>query len=162
MISKLKSEQLISLLNSCFANDLYQHTAIEIISTEFVKKGKEFTLETLGKGFFKISLLGHRSKILAKYVFDEYVKKYHDQVKRYKEEENLLLPTEGNISPSAISNIKIMHLQECLLITIWGVLHHLGPNLKSSINLEDLLTLIPVQLESTDPLALKIATKINE
>jgi hypothetical protein len=56
-------------------------------------------------------------------------------VRKYKEDENLLLPTEGNILPSAISNIKITHLQECLLITIWGVVHHFGANLKSAINL---------------------------
>jgi hypothetical protein len=86
MISKLKPEQLISLLNSCFTNNLHRHAAIEIISTEFVKKGKGFDLETLSKGFFKISLLGHRSKILSKYVFEEFVKRYHDQAKKYKEE----------------------------------------------------------------------------
>lgn len=84
MISQLKPEQLISLLNSCYNNDLHSHPAIEIISTEFVKKGKGFDLETLSKGFFKISLLGHRSKILAKYVFEEFVKRYHDQARRYK------------------------------------------------------------------------------
>ena len=44
MISKLKADQLMSLLSACFNNNLYQHSSIEIISTEFVKKGKEYDL----------------------------------------------------------------------------------------------------------------------
>lgn len=161
MINKMNSNQILAVLNACFNNDLQQHPAIEIISTEFVKHAKDYDLETLAKGFLKITLLGHRSKILSKYVFEQYVKTYHDQVKKYKEEENLLLPTEGDAKPAPLINYKVIHLQECLVLAIWGVTNQLRASLKSSVSLDELLTLIPVHLESSDPLVNKLAESIN-
>lgn len=39
-------------------------------------------------------------------------------------------------------------------MTIWTILNQLNDDLKKSINLEDLLTIIPIKLESMDPMML--------
>jgi hypothetical protein len=54
-----------------------------------------------------------------------------------------------------------MHLQECLLLVLWATIKQLGENLKKEINLEQLLTLIPVKIESTEPLAIELSLNIS-
>ena len=44
LMNQLKPEQIGSLLNSCFSNELKQGAILEVVSTEFVKRGKEFSL----------------------------------------------------------------------------------------------------------------------
>lgn len=44
LINQLKPEQIVTLLNSCFSNELKQSVILEVVSTEFVKQGKEFSL----------------------------------------------------------------------------------------------------------------------
>ena len=111
-ISKLKADQIMQIINSCFSNELKNHSIVEIISTEFVKQGKSLALQQLAKGFFKITLLGHRSKILAKYVFEQFSKQYHSLSKQYKEEDTFLLPTESQQQSSGFApNFKLIHLQ---------------------------------------------------
>ncbi len=46
-------------------------------------------------------------------------------------------------------------------MTIWALTVQLGDRLKSEIKLDDLLTLIPVRLDSMDPLAIELSAIIN-
>lgn len=39
-------------------------------------------------------------------------------------------------------------------MAIWTIINQLNDDLKRSINLEDLLTIIPIKLESMDPMML--------
>lgn len=39
-------------------------------------------------------------------------------------------------------------------MTIWTIINQLNDDLKKSINLEDLLTIIPIKLDSMDPMML--------
>lgn len=56
--------------------------------------------------------------------------KYHNELKRYKEEDTFLLPTEDD-KPSEVLNLKQIHLQECLVMMIWTLTTQLGDKLKS-------------------------------
>ncbi len=85
MIEKLRAQELIQLLNTYYENDVRDQSIIEILSTEIVKKAAEYDLETLGKSLFKLTLLNHRSKVLAKYIFKEFESRYHSEMKMYKE-----------------------------------------------------------------------------
>jgi hypothetical protein len=117
-------------------------------------------LEILGKSLFKLTILGHRSKILAKYVFEQFSKKYLDAMKRYKEEGVFLLPTEEVVEPVQM-NFNQIYLQECLLMTLWAVLNQLGARTDKEIDLIAMLEIFPVKIESADPLALELSLNIN-
>lgn len=65
----------------------------------------------MGKAFFKITLLGHRSKILTKFIFQEYHERYHNDQKKYKDEGNFLLPTDSKVESIPQMNMKQIHLQ---------------------------------------------------
>ena len=69
MLDKLKFYQLVQLLDCYYRNDIRDQSVLEILSTEIIKKGADFSLEVAGKNLFKLTVLGHSSKIAAKFVF---------------------------------------------------------------------------------------------
>lgn len=81
-------------------------------------------------------------------------------MKQYKEEGVFLLPTEQKVTPLAM-NFKQIYLQECLLMALWSVTRQLGSRLEKDIDLVKLLDLIPLKIESGDPLAMELAININ-
>lgn len=85
MVNNMKSYELAELLTVFYNNDVRDKEIIEILSTAIVKKGSEFDLETLAKSLFQLTVLGHSSKVLGKYVFNQFDRKYQDEMKRYKE-----------------------------------------------------------------------------
>lgn len=161
MIEKLRAQELIQLLNTYYENDVRDQSIIEILSTEIVKKAAEYDLETLGKSLFKLTLLNHRSKVLAKYIFKEFESRYHSEMKIYKEEDVFLLPTEDKVQAVMGMNFKQIHLQECLLMMLWSINRQLEENLPNEVNMNSLLELIPLKIESGDPLAMELALNIN-
>jgi len=57
--------------------------------------------------------------------------------------------------------MKQIYLQECLLMTLWAVNKQLGSELEHTIDLEEMLLIIPIKMQSLDPLAIELAVNLN-
>lgn len=122
-LPKLKVEELTRVIDTFYANEIDKNEmkVAEVVAAEMVKRGRECGLELLGKAYFKLSLLGHKSKTLSKFVFEQYQARYHSEMKRLAEEETFLLPTDQPQIFSTV-NLRQIHLQECLVMAIWSLI----------------------------------------
>ena len=59
---------------------------------------------------FKMTLLGYRSRMMSKMVLQEFIQKYHELSKYYRNNQVLLLPTEIKETTMGL-NFKEIHLQ---------------------------------------------------
>lgn len=68
---------------------------LEMVSTAIVKIGNGFKLEELSQLLYRITVMGHKSKVFSKYVFQRYVKEYRKLMKEYKETKIQLIPDKS-------------------------------------------------------------------
>lgn len=73
-----------------------------MISTAIVKIGDGFKLEELSQLLFKTTVMGHRSRVFSKYVFQRYLKEYRKLMKEYKESKIQLIPDKSSKSSKNI------------------------------------------------------------
>ena len=162
MLDRLRAEEVVNLVDCYYENQINQRSLLQVLSTQIIKRGSDYTIQTLGKCFFKLTLLGHRSKIATKYVLQQYHVRYHSTFKKYREEEVFLLPSEGESEEVGNLNFKQIYLQECLLMTLWSIARQFGKELDKNIEMMKMFQLIPVKVESGDPLAIQLALNINK
>lgn len=81
-------------------------------------------------------------------------------MKKYKEEGAFLLPTEEEVVPQTL-NFKQIYLQECLLMVMWSVIRQSKDVLEKEIGTMKIMEIIPVKLQSRDPLPIELSRNIN-
>lgn len=112
----------------------------------------------MAKALFQLTVLGHSSKMMSKYVFQEFYQKYQDQMKKYKEEGAFLLPTEEEQPKIDFKmNFKQTYLQECLVLVLWATVKQTKQTLDKDIGIMKMMEMIPVKLESKDPLPIELS-----
>ena len=84
-LPKMEVFELLNLLDTYFSNCLPEKEPLEVLATELVKRGHEASLTDLGKAFFRLTLMGHRSKILATFCLNKNAEAYHPEEKRVQE-----------------------------------------------------------------------------
>ena len=92
----LSHEEIKTLMTSIYENYPFykvesRGNIMEMIATSIVKMGEGFKLEELTELYLRTTLLGHRSKIFSKYVFERYQKEYKNLMKQYKSEKVQLI-----------------------------------------------------------------------
>lgn len=69
VLFKLSPQQLVQLLDCYYDNDIRDQSLLEMLSTEIIRRG-DLSLEVLGKSLFKLTVLGHSSKIAAQFMLE--------------------------------------------------------------------------------------------
>ena len=101
----LNSKQTLQLINILYRNHVSDVNLLEFLSGEIIKNKEMLSLGEITQAVFKVFLLGYRSGVLVRVLFDEQKKKYHETRKKILNQDIQLLT--GKTDPNQISQTYI-------------------------------------------------------
>lgn len=87
----LTYQETIKLANMFYSNGVTNMNLLEFLASEFVKLRTQMSLYEITDAVFKLFILGYKSEVLARVLFEEQKKRYHEAKKKAQTEDVKLL-----------------------------------------------------------------------